>query len=716
MGKVTLLCSIDGNPEPSVTWSKNGGPIPADVVTKKDMNTRSLFIPRVSQTHAGRYTCVVANEAGTAQSTCDLVVKKTQFPPVIGKRLQPLTAGVGERLHLEVDVTGTPPPTLTWTKDGQPIIPDDRVQVKHEGTRHYLVIQPATLNDVGRYGASATNSAGRAESLADVLVTTVAPVMDKSPQHQRMFFSDVTDDARMFTTRSEEKYEDRQCKEGYEKTPKSSEYTEGRKPKFEEFKKTSQGAPGSPGPYSEDTYYAMRDESDVTTDEGGRKRKKVEVKSETHVEVMSDKKVEVSESTNVDMSPNIKKKDSKTHKHDSKIELKDKKDPIMSKSAEDRKPKFKDFKKETKGTPGSESNISTKNGRNIHKVEIKSETHVEFMTNKNFEVTKTTNVDLSPKIENRKISVEQRYQNLDGKSTSNQIPSKDTKQVDIATTKPEKMGSLRLPTPGSPPLEGIITHETSYVVDKVDVKSNLKPPQMVPVQTYIDEPFTVITETTDKTVLDKKLEEQILIKEEKLETINTTKETTELIKAEPQVKFPEADSLKSTTLVKQAVVKQSLIDENKEKELDLKPFPFEPEPEIPKKPRGPPPTTPKKFIKGEFYESDYDSDYDGKIPQKWKVSEESIYTKIEAPTGGEKRPSLPRDRTPTPPIKFEKPPKFDGPPRPKIEFPESEPELEKEMSPEIIIPEKIEVIPEPEILKVKAKEAKVFKSSAPKKK
>merc|ERR1711874_118226 len=176
-----------------------------------------------------------------------------------------------------------------------------------------------------------------------------------------------------------------QHKEGEEKIPKSSEYTrEGRKPKFEEFKKTSQGTPGASGPYSEDTYYAMRDESDVTTDKGGRKRKKVEVKSETHVEVMSDKKVEVSESTNVDMSPNIKKKDSKTHRHDSKIELNDKKEPVISKSMEDEKLKFEEPKRETKSTPVSEPSFkdtyhikkderstSTKNGRNIHKVEIK---------------------------------------------------------------------------------------------------------------------------------------------------------------------------------------------------------------------------------------------------------------------------------------------------------------------------------------------------------
>merc|ERR1711874_757391 len=195
-----------------------------------------------------------------------------------------------------------------------------------------------------------------------------------------------------FTTRSEEAYEDSKSKEGHDKTPKTSEHTkESRKPKHEEFKKTSQGTPGASGPYSEDTYYAMRDESDVTTKEGGRKRKKVEVKSETHVEVMSDKKVEVSESTNFEMSPNFNKKDSKGHKKETKIELdvkkgKGNKDPEIVKPTEERLPKFEDIKKETKGAPGSvpfsedthyvmkdESDVSTKTGRNIHKVEIKSE-------------------------------------------------------------------------------------------------------------------------------------------------------------------------------------------------------------------------------------------------------------------------------------------------------------------------------------------------------
>merc|ERR1712179_86588 len=190
---------------------------------------------------------------------------------------------------------------------------------------------------------------------------------------------------------------------------------------------------------------------------------------------------------------NIKKKDSKTHRHDSKIELNDKKEPVISKSMEDEKPKFEDSKRETKSTPVSEPSskdtyhikrdersTSTKNGRNIHKVEIKSETHVQVMTDKKFEVIKTTNVDLSPKTETHKISIEHKYQKPDEKLINNQIPVKETKPVGVTPTNSDNLVSS-LPTPGSPPLEGVITQKTSYVVDKVDVKSILKPPQMVPV-------------------------------------------------------------------------------------------------------------------------------------------------------------------------------------------------------------------------------------------
>ncbi|KAF2360883.1 Immunoglobulin I-set [Trinorchestia longiramus] len=65
--------------------------------------------------------------------------------------------------------------------------------------------------------------------------------------------------------------------------------------------------------------------------------------------------------------------------------------------------------------------------------------------------------------------------------------------------------------------------------------------------------------------------------------------------------------LKSTQLVRDVQ-----IDVDK-KDTHLEEFPFVVEPPRERKPRGPPPSTPKKFVRGEFRESDYDSEIDDKV-------------------------------------------------------------------------------------------------------
>ncbi|XP_037781353.1 LOW QUALITY PROTEIN: titin-like [Penaeus monodon] len=200
--RIVLESTIDGYPEPSVTWTHNDGPLKDDIQVKTQLNKTSLTIPRVNQGHSGHYTCFIQNEGGSAQCTCDVIIKKKQFPPVISKRLQPVVVGVNERLHMEIDVTGTPLPEVSWMKDGQPLTPSDHLTQRSEGTRHLLIIQEAQLDDSGRYGAIATNPAGRAETLADVMVTQL--IMDESPQTHKIVFTDVTDETKRKSESMEE--------------------------------------------------------------------------------------------------------------------------------------------------------------------------------------------------------------------------------------------------------------------------------------------------------------------------------------------------------------------------------------------------------------------------------------------------------------------------------------------------------------------------------
>lgn len=102
--------------------------------------------------------------------------------------------------------------------------------------------------------------------------------------------------------------------------------------------------------------------------------------------------------------------------------------------------------------------------------------------------------------------------------------------------------------------------------------------------------------------------------------------------------------------------------------MNLEPFPFKAEPARPKTVKGPPPPSPSKFVKGEFRESDYESDYEGKISAVWGKEGDRSYRPVRpvlTPSGRHSQAS--RERTPTPPTEFDNPPQFTGPARPKFE-------------------------------------------------
>ncbi|KAG0730308.1 Titin [Chionoecetes opilio] len=420
--------------------------------------------------------------------------------------------------------------------------------------------------------------------------TSSAPVGETS-QFSSSCKSSESKSSQKFTSRSEETREERRGGERPKTKAAPPPQQEKKKPKFEEFKKETHGKPGSSGPFSEDTFYSMRDASDETTD-GSRTQKKVEFKSETHVAVMSDKKVEVYETSSVNVTPQPPKK--QTFKQEQRVEQKVRTEPKTEKTHQ-----VSRIIKQVKETP---KHVYPRDATSE-----KSKVTIEIVNQESHKAKMATQVKVAPKAK----------------------PEEKVQPTTRPQVKPEKK------------------------------------PQVA----FAKEP-----------------------------------------RIEVQSKVPIVEPLKSTGLVKMVVTKHV----EKKEELDLKPFPFKPEPERPKKNRGPPPSTPSKFVKGEFHESDYESDYEGRPPTKWKPADSDLedltYETVQAPPS---RPKVYRHhaRTPTPPTVFDQPPEYEGPPRPKIDFPESEPEVERETTPEIIIPEKIEVIKQ--LPKIVAKEGKIFKSQPP---
>ncbi|CAH1976518.1 unnamed protein product [Acanthoscelides obtectus] len=175
---VVLEGILDGQPTPNIKWTKNGEELKETdrIKIKWDKNRTAVEIKNITAEDAGRYSCTATNDGGTAVSTADLVVRKTIFPPVFGRRLQAQVIKKGDRIVMEVEVTGTPEPTITWYKDSIPVkecLKD--AKVKSLGQSHTLVIEKADLGHTGRFMVRATNAGGEAQSIADIAVYEPTP-------------------------------------------------------------------------------------------------------------------------------------------------------------------------------------------------------------------------------------------------------------------------------------------------------------------------------------------------------------------------------------------------------------------------------------------------------------------------------------------------------------------------------------------------------------
>ncbi|XP_066996542.2 titin isoform X1 [Anabrus simplex] len=181
---VVLEGIIDGFPQPDVTWTKNGqnlSPKEGSVSISWELNRARVELKNVCPKDAGRYTCTATNSVGSASSTADLVVKKTIFPPVFGRRLQAQMAKLGARVVMEVEVTGTPDPVVSWFKDGNQITgatSDGQYRTKTQGNCHLLIIEKASLEHSGKYAVKAVNAGGEAHSIADFVVFEPQPEVE----------------------------------------------------------------------------------------------------------------------------------------------------------------------------------------------------------------------------------------------------------------------------------------------------------------------------------------------------------------------------------------------------------------------------------------------------------------------------------------------------------------------------------------------------------
>ncbi|NWV42606.1 HMCN1 protein, partial [Grantiella picta] len=169
VGKEAAMdCIPSGSPSPRITWQKDGQLLAEDDKHMFLSSGRRLQILNSRITDTGRYICIAENIAGSAKKYFNLNVHVP--PSVVGTNPENLTVVVNNFISLTCEVTGFPPPDLSWLKNGKPVSSNANTFIV-PGART-LQLPRAKLSDGGEYTCTARNQAGERQkkSFLTVLV------------------------------------------------------------------------------------------------------------------------------------------------------------------------------------------------------------------------------------------------------------------------------------------------------------------------------------------------------------------------------------------------------------------------------------------------------------------------------------------------------------------------------------------------------------------
>ncbi|NXI26337.1 NCAM1 protein, partial [Sterrhoptilus dennistouni] len=162
-----IVCDVVSSLPPTIIWKHKG----RDVILKKDvrfivLSNNYLQIRGIKKTDEGTYRC-----EGRILARGEINFKDIQVivnvPPSVRARQSTMnaTANLSQSVTLACDADGFPEPTVTWTKDGDPVEEaedKDKYSFNYDGSE--LVIHKVDKSDEAEYICIAENKAGEADA------------------------------------------------------------------------------------------------------------------------------------------------------------------------------------------------------------------------------------------------------------------------------------------------------------------------------------------------------------------------------------------------------------------------------------------------------------------------------------------------------------------------------------------------------------------------
>ncbi|XP_072415393.1 protein sidekick-1 isoform X1 [Chiloscyllium punctatum] len=177
--RLVLTCLAEGSWPLEFKWLRNDTAITAFSPEYR------YVIPSLQRSDTGFYQCVVRNRRGA------LLQKKTQVQVAYMGNFEGgnkrITVSQGQAAVLKSpDISSYPQPQMTWFRDGQKIIPSNRVAIT---LNNQLVVLSATAADAGKYYVQAVNEKNGENKTSPFIYLSIA--IDKTNRQ----YSDTEDPA-----------------------------------------------------------------------------------------------------------------------------------------------------------------------------------------------------------------------------------------------------------------------------------------------------------------------------------------------------------------------------------------------------------------------------------------------------------------------------------------------------------------------------------------
>lgn len=157
---VRLECQAEGNPMPSIKWSRQEGRLPSGAMEEEGL---SITLADVDRHVEGTYVCTADNGIGVPVSDDINVV--VEYPPEIITEKDMVRTEDGDTVELVCIVHARPTPKIEWTKDNAPITLDSHIEEQQNGGhRNSIKITKISESDFGEYVCTAENKFGVVES------------------------------------------------------------------------------------------------------------------------------------------------------------------------------------------------------------------------------------------------------------------------------------------------------------------------------------------------------------------------------------------------------------------------------------------------------------------------------------------------------------------------------------------------------------------------